>query len=184
MPVVYTGHTKAIWEICFSFGAFLFFPFSQPLHTTPVVANSSYHTHPEQADGTSFICASHDKLAILRNSRKEGDWQTTLEGHKGACWSAKIDRTGYLAATAGADCSARLWALRSSDGSPHSLTSQVGGNSFMHEFVHKAVVRTVEFSPVRPVHCWSVFCGWYCLSYVLPSRRLFPPTLHFPHTSG
>ena len=97
-------------------------------------------------DGTSFICASHDRLAILRAS-KTGDWQATLEGHGGAVWSSKLDRTGYLAATAGADCAARLWSLSSSQG-PHSLTSQVNACSFKHEFVHKSVVRTVEFSPV------------------------------------
>ena len=98
---------------------------------------------PPPADGTSFVCASHDKLAILREGLT-GNWRTTLEGHKGAVWSAKLDRTESLVATGAADCTARLWSLYSEDGSPSTPA-----NAFKHELVHKQVVRSVEFSPVR-----------------------------------
>ena len=98
-------------------------------------------------DGASFICASHDRLAILREGGT-GNWATTLEGHQGAVWSAKLDRTGLRVATGAADCSARLWALDYSEAG--RITS-----SFQHEFLHRQVVRTVEFSPVR--------CGWLLL---------------------
>ena len=71
-----------------------------------------------------------------------GNWAATLEGHQGAVWSAKLDRTGSRVATGAADCTARLWSLDySADG---KVTS-----SFQHEFLHKQVVRSVEFSPVR-----------------------------------
>ena len=126
-------------------------PWTKPSHSTYRPPRVLFHP-PPLVDGTSFICASHDRLAILRASQT-GDWQATLEGHGGAVWSSKMDRTGSLAATAGADCAARLWSLTSSQG-PHALTSQVNTSRFKHEFVHKSVVRTVEFSPVSgpPFH--------------------------------
>ena len=64
-----------------------------------------------------------------------------LEGHGGAVWSAKLEYSGRLAATGAADMSAKLWSLAGE-----------GPATCIHEFVHKHVVRTVEFSPVSSIH--------------------------------
>ena len=94
-------------------------------------------------DGRSFISAAHDKTALIRDSAT-GNWLHKLEGHRGAVWAAKLDASGRLAATGSGDSSARLWALEPvEDGASYNRPATV------HEFVHKKVVRTVEFSPVR-----------------------------------
>ena len=72
-----------------------------------------------------------------------GNWLYKLDGHKGAVWASKLDASGRLAATGSADSSARLWAVgeAGADGAPNRYPT------CLHEFVHKKVVRTVEFSP-------------------------------------
>jgi serine-threonine kinase receptor-associated protein len=100
------------------------------------------------SDGASFITAAHDKTALIRDSAT-GNWLHKLEGHKGAVWSAKIAPSGRLAATGSGDASARLWALEAAVGAGHSGSGAFNRSATVHEFVHKKVVRTVEFSPVR-----------------------------------
>ncbi len=57
-------------------------------------------------------------------------------GHKGAIWSAKVDcLTRTLAVTASGDFTARLWCATS--------------GKELHEFKHKHVVKSVDFSNVR-----------------------------------
>ena len=59
----------------------------------------------------------------------------TLEGHRGAVWSAKIDAyTRTFAATASGDFTAKLWCSNT-------------GNE-LHEFKHNHVVKSIDFSLV------------------------------------
>jgi len=64
----------------------------------------------------------------------------TLEGHRGAVWSAKIDAyTRTFAATASGDFTAKLWCSST-------------GNE-LHEFKHNHVVKSIDFSLVCII--WS-----------------------------
>ena len=81
---------------------------------------------------TLLVSSAHDKLPQIRNG-ETGDWIGSFEGHKGAVWSCKVDpRTRSLAATASGDFSAKLWCATT--------------GREIHEFKHKHVVRSVDFS--------------------------------------
>lgn len=62
-----------------------------------------------------------------------GDWVGSFKGHKGAVWSAKLDPSGNLAATASGDFSVMLW-----DGITGQVLATLG---------HAHIVKTVDFSP-------------------------------------
>jgi serine-threonine kinase receptor-associated protein len=61
-----------------------------------------------------------------------GNWIGTFDGHKGAVWGVALDDRAMLAATASADFSACLW---------DAITGKQ-----LHEFKHKHIVKSVEFS--------------------------------------
>ena len=64
-----------------------------------------------------------------------GDWIGTFAGHKGAVWSARVDKTGNLAATAGGDFSVRLW---------DAINGQV-----LRTWQHGHIVKAVAFHPEK-----------------------------------
>jgi serine-threonine kinase receptor-associated protein len=85
-------------------------------------------------DRTILVSSAHDKTPQIRNG-ETGDWIGTFHGHKGAVWSAKVDSlTRTLAATASGDFSSKLWCVNT--------------GKELHEFKHKHVVKSVDFSSV------------------------------------
>jgi serine-threonine kinase receptor-associated protein len=62
-----------------------------------------------------------------------GDWIGSLAGHKGAVWSAKLDPTANLAATASGDYSVKVW-------------DAVTGAELYH-FPHEHIAKSCDFSP-------------------------------------
>lgn len=79
-----------------------------------------------------LVSACHDRSPMMRDGRT-GDWIGTFEGHKGAVWSCTLDRSGYLAATAGGDFSVKVW-------------DAVTGKE-LRDLPHGHIVKTVAFSP-------------------------------------
>lgn len=99
-------------------------------HTRPLTEISFVK---ENETGDSLLVSSaHDKLPQIRNG-ETGDWIGSFEGHKGAVWSCKVDaKTRSLAATASGDFSAKLWCATT--------------GKELHEFKHKHVVKSIDFS--------------------------------------
>ena len=97
-------------------------------HTRPLTEISFVR----EADNTLLVSSAHDKLPQIRNG-ESGDWIGSFKGHKGAVWSCKVDaKTRSLAATASGDFSAKLWCATT--------------GKELHEFKHKHVVKSIDFS--------------------------------------
>lgn len=81
LPLVCPGHNRGIVELQYS---------------------------PPSDEGTFLISACIDGTPMLRDG-VTGDWIGSFQGHKGAVWGACISSDASLAATAGADFTARVW---------------------------------------------------------------------------
>jgi len=99
-------------------------------HTRPLTEISFVEDGSKEK--TLLVSSAHDKQPTIR-SGETGDWIGCFQGHKGAVWSCKVDAaTRTLCATASGDFSAKLWCATT--------------GKEIHEFKHKHVVKTVEFS--------------------------------------
>eukprot|EP00591_Stephanopyxis_turris_P010911 CAMPEP_0195510290 /NCGR_PEP_ID=MMETSP0794_2-20130614/2974_1 /TAXON_ID=515487 /ORGANISM="Stephanopyxis turris, Strain CCMP 815" /LENGTH=333 /DNA_ID=CAMNT_0040637677 /DNA_START=46 /DNA_END=1047 /DNA_ORIENTATION=+ len=107
-------------------------PIVCPGHTRPLAELQFLAVSDENTDSRTFlVSACHDKLPMLRDGIT-GDWIGTFAGHKGAVWCCRLDPTGYLAATASGDFSARVW-------------DAITGAS-LFTLPHKHIVKTCDFS--------------------------------------
>jgi serine-threonine kinase receptor-associated protein len=63
---------------------------------------------PPNDEGVFLLSACIDGTPMLRDG-VTGDWIGSFQGHKGAVWGATISDDASIAATAGADFTARIW---------------------------------------------------------------------------
>lgn len=126
-------------------------------HTRPL---TEINFIPDNEGNTLLISSAHDKLPSVRNG-ESGNWIGTFNGHKGAVWSAKIDKkTQTLAATASGDFTAKLWC------------TQTGKE--IYEFKHKHVVKSIDFS--SDTERIASGCQDGLLRVYTTSRPELPPT--------
>lgn len=103
VPLTCSGHTRPVVQLQFS-----------------NIINDKFY----------LISACKDGKPMLRDG-KTGDWIGTFFGHKGAVWSAKLDKKALLAVTGSADFSAKVWNACSGE--------------IILSFAHQHIVKAVDF---------------------------------------
>ncbi|KAG2175030.1 hypothetical protein INT43_006092 [Umbelopsis isabellina] len=98
-------------------------------HTRPVV--DLQFSSMDSDNNYLLISACKDGNPMLRDGRT-GDWIGTFLGHKGAVWSARLNKKSDRAVTASADFSARVWDTFSGEE--------------LYKFEHQHIVRACDFS--------------------------------------
>jgi serine-threonine kinase receptor-associated protein len=104
IPLICSGHSRPVPDLAYS---------------------------PITDDGFFLVSACLDGKAMLRNGIT-GDWIGTFVGHKGAVWSAHINRNATKAVTGSADYTSKIW---------DALTGEE-----LHSFTHSRIVKSVNFS--------------------------------------
>jgi len=104
IPLICSGHSRPVPDLAYS---------------------------PITDDGFFLVSACLDGKAMLRNGIT-GDWIGTFVGHKGAVWSAHINRNATRAVTGSADYTSKIW---------DALTGEE-----LHSFTHSRIVKSVNFS--------------------------------------
>jgi len=118
IPIVCPGHTREINNLKFS---------------------------DATVDGLFMVSGCSDKMPMLRHGDAftpaegseaagwgAGDWIGTFQGHRGAVWTTTIDPQCFVAATASADCSVKVW------------DATTGAEKAC--LLHKSVVKTVDLT--------------------------------------
>lgn len=103
-------------------------PIICPGHSRPV-PDCTYSKTTDY--GYFMISACLDGKAMVREG-PTGDWIGTFLGHKGAVWSARLNSTAELGATASGDFTAKIWNAETGE--------------CLHTLPHKHIVKTAIFS--------------------------------------
>jgi len=104
IPLICSGHSRPVPDLAYS---------------------------PITDDGFFLVSACLDGKAMLRNGIT-GDWIGTFVGHKGAVWSAHVNRNATRVVTGSADYTSKIW---------DALTGEE-----LHTFTHSRIVKSVNFS--------------------------------------
>lgn len=121
IPIVCPGHSREINNI----------KFSKETDDGVFMASGCSDKMPMLRHGDAYS-PSEDEAAAGVQGWGIGDWIGTWQGHRGAVWTATIDPNCFVAATASADCSVKVW---------NATTGEEKA-----ALLHRSVVKTVSLT--------------------------------------